>query len=81
MILADLRDYLATRKRAAMDDMVNHFGVDPDALRGMLERWEAKGRVRRVDAAGSDARSCGSCTICGDGESRIYEWVGRTPRS
>lgn len=80
MILSDLRDYLADRKRASMDDMVNHFGIDPDALIGMLRQWEAKGRVRRIDASAADARSCGSCTICGEGESRVYEWVGRAPR-
>lgn len=78
MILSDLRDYLADRKRASMADMVNHFGIDPDALLGMLEQWEAKGRVRRIDAAGADPRACGSCTVCADGDPRIYEWTGRT---
>ncbi len=76
MILSDLRDYLAERGRASMADMVNHFGIDPDALVGMLEQWQTKGRVRRVDA-GADPRACGSCTACADGDPRIYEWVGR----
>lgn len=79
MILSDLRDYLAEHKRASMADMVNHFGVDPDALLGMLEQWEGKGRVRRIDAASADPRACGSCTVCADGDPRIYEWVGRSP--
>lgn len=77
MILSDLRDYLADRKRASMADMANHFGIDPGALLGMLEQLEAKGRVRRIDAASSDPRACGSCTVCTDGDPRIYEWIGR----
>lgn len=77
MILSDLRDYLARHKRASMSDMVNHFGIDPDALLGMLEQWETKGRVRRIDAASTDPRACGSCTVCADGDPRIYEWIGR----
>jgi len=77
MILSDLRDYLAKHKRASLQDMVNHFGIDPDALLGMLEQWEAKGRVRRIDAAEVDHRACGSCTVCADGDPRVFEWVGR----
>ena len=80
MILSDLRDYLAERQRASMADMVNRFDIDPEALLGMLEQWEAKGRVRRIDAAGSDPRACGSCCACAESDSRIYEWVGRAPR-
>ena len=88
MIFSDLRDYLAERQRASMADMVNRFDIDPEALLGMLEQWEAKGRVRRIDAsgvrridaAGSDPRACGSCCACAESDSRIYEWVGRTPR-
>jgi len=81
MILSDLRDYLAEHRRASLADMVNHFDVDPDALLGMLEQWETKGRVRRVDGAGTDSRACGSCCVCAEGDARVYEWVGRTPRS
>lgn len=68
MILADLRNYLATQGRAPLGDLRARFDVDDDALRAMLDIWIRKGRVRRLEAA------CSGCCGCG-GTSEIYEWV------
>jgi putative ferrous iron transport protein C len=74
MILGDLKSYLTSHKRVPIADLANRFDVEPDALRGMLQLWVDKGRVRRLEGAGA----CGSCARCGDGDTdpEIYEWVG-----
>ncbi len=74
MILGDLKSYLTARKQVPITDLANRFDVEPDALRGMLQLWVDKGRVRRLEGG----RACGSCARCGDSGSdpEIYEWIG-----
>ena len=73
MILSDIRSYLETHGRAARADLAAHFGSDPDALRGMLQKWVAKGRVRKL----ADGGACGgSCCRCDPQAVEIYEWTG-----
>lgn len=73
MILSDLRDYLKTHRRASLADMALHFDRDPDALRGMLGKWVAKGRVERLPGG----RACGSgCCRCDPATTEVYEWKG-----
>ena len=74
MILAEIRDYLATRGRAPLSDLATRFAADPEALRAMLDQWIRKGRVRRLDG-GSGA--CGGCCGCTDKLPEVYEWVPR----
>jgi len=71
MILSELKSYLSEHRRVAMADLAARFGTEPEALRGMLRQWVARGRVRRLDG---DA-SCGPCSKCADGSLEIYEWV------
>lgn len=72
MILSELRDYLRTRRRVALIDMSLHFGIDADALRGMLARWIAKGQVERLPVG----TVCGkSCCHCDPRTTEIYAWV------
>ena len=71
MILSDLRGYLQTHRRAALSDMAARFDTDPDALRGMLAKWIAKGRVEKLPAG----TPCGStCCHCDPFSIEIYEW-------
>lgn len=72
MVLAQLRDYLAARKRASVTDLAEHFAVDVTAMEGFLKTFIAKGRVRRL----KDALPCGTCGKCESAVSDIYEWVG-----
>jgi putative ferrous iron transport protein C len=72
MILAELRTYLQTHQRAALSDLAYHFDTPPDALRGMLERWIAKGRVRRLPA---NTPCHGGCCRCDPASVEIYEWT------
>ena len=73
MILSDIKRYLSVRGQATLADMALHFQSSPDAVRGMLEVWAGKGKVRRHLAAAS----CGSsCSKCDPASVEIYEWVG-----
>lgn len=72
MILSELRDYLQQNRRVSLNDLVLHFDVDADALRGMLSRWISKGKVRQALAE----TGCGtSCCKCDPLLTEIYEWV------
>ena len=72
MILSDLCDYLRTHRRAALIDMAHRFETDPDALRGMLEKWIAKGRVEKLPLGTACGNGCGKCDPA---TTEIYEWV------
>ena len=72
MILSDIKRYLSERGQATLADMALHFQSSPDAVRGMLEVWAGKGKVRRhlTDP------SCGSsCSKCDPASVEIYEWI------
>jgi hypothetical protein len=69
-MLSRLRDYLQQRRVAPLSDIALHLGVAPDVARAMLERWQRKGRIERVDTG----RVCGSCDRCGVGALEVYRW-------
>ncbi|MEE9357960.1 FeoC-like transcriptional regulator [Candidatus Vondammii sp. HM_W22] len=71
MILSELRDYLKTNRRAALIDMAHRFDTDPDALRGMLNKWVAKGRVEKLPQ-GSECG--GGCCKCDPATTEVYAW-------
>lgn len=71
MILAELRDYLKSNRRAALIDMAHRFDIAPDALRGMLEKWVAKGRVEKLPQGSGCS---GACCKCDPASTEIYEW-------
>ncbi len=73
MILSELKTYVKGRGRVPMEDLVNHFRTDPDAIRGMLDHMIRKGRIRRVD---TDAENCTGCNKCEAFRLEIYEWTG-----
>lgn len=75
MILTDLKAYLSGRGRATLSDMALHFDSDPDALRGMLEQFIRKGRVRRLTLG----PACGGCQKCDLAAPEIYEWTEGRP--
>jgi hypothetical protein len=72
MILSEIRDYLQTQGSASLQDMAHRFDVDPEALRGMLGQWVARGRVVR-EAAGGE---CEGCCKCDATRMELYRWVG-----
>ena len=75
MILSEIRDYLQTHGSASLQDMAHRFDVDPEALRGMLGQWVARGRVVREAPRGQ----CDGCCKCDAAAVEVYRWVeGRT---
>lgn len=75
MILADIKQYLSQRGSASLSDISTHFDTDPEALRGMLEQWIRKGRVRKHLVGASCG---GSCNKCGAENSEVYQWIDTT---
>ena len=73
MILSDLRDYLKLQHRVSLKDLSLHFDIEAEALRGMLDIWMAKGRVRKVTPLSVD---CGTnCCKCDSQLIEFYEWI------
>ena len=73
MILSELKSYLAEHRRADLTDMSTRFATDAEAMRGMLDHWIRKGRVRRLP----EGESCGKASCCcSEHTPEIYEWVG-----
>ncbi len=73
MLLSDVNRFFASHKRACLSDLVNHFHVDPQALKPMLAMLSAKGRIAQIKTDSN----CGGCTKCDPNALIIYEWVGR----
>jgi len=72
-MLPEIRRFLLLRGRATLRDIATHLEAEPFAVRGMLEVWARKGRIRRTPATSA----CGSaCTRCDAAVVEIYEWVG-----
>jgi len=74
MILSELRAYMMLNRRVTLSDLVTHFNVEADALRGMLAKWVGKGKVRQLSKDGGSA--CGaSCCKCNPLLTEMYEWL------
>jgi putative ferrous iron transport protein C len=72
MILSDIKQYLSERGNATLTDISVYFDTDQDAMRGMLEQWIRKGRIRKL----STSTSCsGGCNRCDANNTEIYQWV------
>ncbi len=72
MILSELRSYLKEKKRVTLNELVIHFDIDADALRGMLAKWISKGKLRQLPVG----PGCGStCSKCDPALTEFYEWI------
>lgn len=71
MILSEIKDYFKERSAASLSDLSIHFNVEPAAMRGMLDQWIQKGKVRKVDHKGSCSNCCSNCK---SDHLEIYEW-------
>jgi hypothetical protein len=72
MILSELRDYIRDRRRVTLTDMALRFDREPDAIRAMVSRWIAKGKVAKVEGTRCGKTCCG----CAPPAQEIYEWRG-----
>jgi len=72
MILSELRDYLREKKRVTLNELVIHFDMDADALRGMLAKWIIKRKLRQLPVDSN----CGTrCCKCDPTLTELYEWL------
>jgi len=73
MTPSEVKNYLAERRIVPLKDIALHFDLPPDAIRGMLEPWLRKGRVRQhLESACQDGGCCGGCA---EDSKEIYEWI------
>lgn len=71
MILTEIKQYLKSNRSASLTDLSVRFHVEPDAMRGMLDQWIKKGRIKKLPE-GSGCSNC--CANCNSGHLEIYEW-------
>ncbi|MGH8558992.1 MAG: FeoC-like transcriptional regulator [Methylococcales bacterium] len=72
MVLSEVRNYLRENRRVVLADLANRFNMDPDALRGMLQKWVSKGKVRKVSG---NTGCSGGCCKCDPATLELYEWI------
>ncbi len=75
MLASEIKAYLITKKSASLAELTQHFAIDPDNMRGLLEIWIKQGKLRHsppVNACCSNGRGCGSCTLT---NLEFYDWV------
>ncbi len=71
MILSDIRRYLIARPAASLSDIAMHFDSTPDAIRGMLDIWVRKGKVKKNLLN----QNCSSgCNKCPEAIMETYSW-------
>jgi len=71
MILTEVRDYIRSRGLVALRDLALEFDMEEQAMRGVLEHWERKGRIRRLPKG----TSCTGCSTCSPEDIEIFKWL------
>ena len=72
MILTEIKNFFSRQRMVSLSDLSIHFGVEPDALRGILDQWIRKGKLRKLP----QGKSCkGCCEACNSDNTEIYEWI------
>ena len=74
MILTDIKQYLIDNRSASLTDLSVRFHVEPDAMRGMLDQWIKKGRLKKLPEGAKCSNCCGGCDSV---QLEIYEWEGK----
>lgn len=74
-VLSRIKQHLKLHKQATLGDLALHFHIPVPAMRGMVETWIRKGRVRELDARATCNVSC--ALACDSSAMTIYEWIER----
>ena len=72
MTLIELKNYLKQQCTVDLLTLTQHFNVESDIMRDMLEHWIRKGKVRKTSKA---TKCCEQCYECDPLTLEIYEWV------
>jgi putative ferrous iron transport protein C len=71
MILSDLKNYVKSRQQVSLTDMALHFDAEPEAIKGMMEFWIGKGKIKKY----SNNPVCGGGCSCSYKEAEeLYAW-------
>lgn len=86
MLLTDVRNYIAETGKVSRTQIANRFGIEPEAVSGMLDALVHRGDIRSHGAeAGADGckcdKGCGCCSAANAFIEDVYEWTGRTRSS
>jgi len=58
---SQVKTYLKQRGMAPLSDVINRFDAPTDAVIAILEFWQQRGRVRRIDTQPAASCSSGGC--------------------
>ncbi len=73
MILNDIKSYVKLRKQVSLKDIALHFDIEVEAVKGLLDFWIQKGRIKL--SSSNSSCNTGSCSSCSQQDSsEIYEW-------
>ena len=75
MILSRVSDYLRLHRQASLLDMSIGLDTDAEALRGMLDVLQRKGRVRKLPRGTACGGGCMKCKI---DTVELYAWASET---
>lgn len=71
MILKELKEYVKTNQQVSLKDIAIHFDAEPEAVKGMLDFWIRKGKIRHY---ASSSVCGGSCSCSQQENNEVYEW-------
>jgi len=80
-MLLELRERLRSGGPQSVAELQAGLGLPEAVVRDMLERWIAKGRVARLDAAPQCTRCArqGRCSAGAHGCFALYRWLEEAP--
>ena len=71
MILQEVKQYVKKREQVSLQDIAIHFDKEPETVRGILDFWVRKGRIKLK----SQAPSCsGNCRCNANQPQEVYQW-------
>jgi len=79
-MLLDIKRYLIERQNTSLRDLALHFNTEQNAMRGMLEPWIKKGKIRKAPPATTCGGCSEGCPSTNEGEMEVYEWTEKTVR-
>ncbi len=71
MILQEVKQYVKSREQVSLQDIALHFDKEPETVRGILDFWVRKGRIKLK----SQPPSCsGNCHCSANQAQEVYQW-------
>jgi putative ferrous iron transport protein C len=74
MRLIELKQYLQQYSQVPVMDIAHHFDTEPEVVRGMLDHWVRKGKVRHLQGVACQKGCCKTDPV----NLEIYQWVETT---